>query len=773
MATLNVSTTCVASGNLGLSASATVSAGSQSVGENYTNVNYSYSATRTGWQFTGTTRSNAGSLILVINGSTVVNVALPLSSGSTNGSGVTSGSGSVRVYHNDDGTKTASLSLRIAAGSDPRGANYYWNNSTTATGSLGLTAIPRSSTPSMSAGSAELGSSIMINTNRASSSFTHSLWWSCGSSGWQSIATGVGASYSWSIPYSIANYIASSASGTVSILCRTFNNGNQIGSDKTTSFTATIPGSFVPSISGFSVSEAVSDVKNKFGAYLKGASKLNISFNASGTYSSWITGYSISANGQSWSSNSATSDILASSGNMTIKVTATDSRGRTSSQSADINVLDYSTPSISYFKGIRCNSDGTTNDGGTYLKLQINAGVSNISGNTASWQVGYSTGSDATTWKDLGSLGISFNSTTGVVSGVTFDNNTSYSLRLKVTDKLGNSAESLDTLATEFVLMDFYKSGKGIAFGKVAENDNFEVGMDASFYKPLRAKSSLYAYENFSVRGNLEPWESWSGDGNTEAYALLGTIKINDIYVNGPIEICYTQRGNSTPVSLYIRFAPINNTDPDISIFRYDGDCFGAYICKMATSTWNVYINKSEAWDGIGILYWSTGYLYGRVSFARSLSNISSLPSGGFWAVSSVKTLLIDKFFPVGSIYLTYNNNNPGNFIGGTWVQFGQGRTLVGEGTGNDGSTSMPFGANSTGGAYKNTHNHYQTNSFDGASGYMSVSAEVPRSRTKQANRMNFNGGVARSVTREDSTYNETINIVQPYIVIYFWRRTA
>ena len=36
--------------------------------------------------------------------------------------------------------------------------------------------------------------------------------------------------------------------------------------------------------------------------------------------------------------------------------------------------------------------------------------------------------------------------------------------------------------------------------------------------------------------------------------------------------------------------------------------------------------------------------------------------------------------------------------------QFGQGRTLIGQGTGNDGSTSMSFTANSTGGSYK--HNH-------------------------------------------------------------------
>lgn len=55
--------------------------------------------------------------------------------------------------------------------------------------------------------------------------------------------------------------------------------------------------------------------------------------------------------------------------------------------------------------------------------------------------------------------------------------------------------------------------------------------------------------------------------------------------------------------------------------------------------------------------------------------------------VSSIKSAM----YPVGSVYITYNNVNPGTFLGGTWERFGQGRTLVGEGTGNDGSTSMSF----------------------------------------------------------------------------------
>jgi hypothetical protein len=44
-------------------------------------------------------------------------------------------------------------------------------------------------------------------------------------------------------------------------------------------------------------------------------------------------------------------------------------------------------------------------------------------------------------------------------------------------------------------------------------------------------------------------------------------------------------------------------------------------------------------------------------------------------------TALVNKMFPVGSIYITAGDTNPGTFLGGTWAQIAAGRTLIGAGT--------------------------------------------------------------------------------------------
>lgn len=147
--------------------------------------------------------------------------------------------------------------------------------------------------------------------------------------------------------------------------------------------------------------------------------------------------------------------------------------------------------------------------------------------------------------------------------------------------------------------------------------------------------------------------------------------------------------------------------------------------------------------------------------------------------VNSIKSAM----YPVGSVYITYNNVNPGTFLGGTWERFGQGRTLVGEGTGNDGSTSMSFTANSTGGSYKHNHiygikvNEYysvtsnlRVRKSDGSwqDGIRDGTGHAYFNNCSQAGNKELN-----TVTYKIESNTSNSGTIQPYIVVFFWRRTA
>jgi len=132
----------------------------------------------------------------------------------------------------------------------------------------------------------------------------------------------------------------------------------------------------------------------------------------------------------------------------------------------------------------------------------------------------------------------------------------------------------------------------------------------------------------------------------------------------------------------------------------------------------------------------------------------------------SVKTEL----YPIGSIYTNASNGiNPGTLLGfGTWVAFGAGKVQVGIDTG---QTEFDT-AEETGGAKTHTlsaaemptHNHDINSGIGyGAGG---LGAGVGRADANSpAALWSFTSGNAGS--------GNAHNNLQPYIVVYMWKRTA
>lgn len=117
-------------------------------------------------------------------------------------------------------------------------------------------------------------------------------------------------------------------------------------------------------------------------------------------------------------------------------------------------------------------------------------------------------------------------------------------------------------------------------------------------------------------------YASFNGNGNSAEYCYLCQIKINETYINDPIIIEIDQRGMGYS-QCHICFAPLNTEDPSLDYIRKTGNP-SWYIIKSDTSTWDVYIKKSEAWDRIRV----TDYInHVNITVTWKCEN-ASLPSG-------------------------------------------------------------------------------------------------------------------------------------------------
>ena len=177
------------------------------------------------------------------------------------------------------------------------------------------------------------------------------------------------------------------------------------------------------------------------------------------------------------------------------------------------------------------------------------------------------------------------------------------------------------------------------------------------------------------------------------------------------------------------------------------------------------------------------------------------------------KTEILDKTYPIGSIYISTSSTNPGNLFGGTWQNYGQGRTLVGI----DSSQSKFATVNATGGnstvklttANLPSHNHSipslsgSTSSsgshshtawvYINQSGYGTTipvnshflewggagwTGDTLYDRNVGSFPTNASGGHTHSITTNASTTGSTgsttaFDVQNPYVVVYMWKRVS
>lgn len=121
--------------------------------------------------------------------------------------------------------------------------------------------------------------------------------------------------------------------------------------------------------------------------------------------------------------------------------------------------------------------------------------------------------------------------------------------------------------------------------------------------------------------------------------------------------------------------------------------------------------------------------------------------------------------YPVGAIYMSTSSTSPETlFGGGTWESFGAGRTLVGV----DPSDADFNASNKTGGAKTHTLTRDQMPSHQHAFNMEPVGAAHSSGTAR-----NVISGSAQKGSVTASGGGDPHNNMQPYITVYFWRRTA
>lgn len=94
-------------------------------------------------------------------------------------------------------------------------------------------------------------------------------------------------------------------------------------------------------------------------------------------------------------------------------------------------------------------------------------------------------------------------------------------------------------------------------------------------------------------------------------------------------------------------------------------------VANAATAFNNIKQSATDAYPGVVELATNAEAQAG-VDTTRAVT-----PAG---AKAAITSSLIGAF-PVGAVYITATNTNPGTFLGGTWTQIAQGRTLIGVGS--------------------------------------------------------------------------------------------
>lgn len=392
------------------------------------------------------------------------------------------GEGSVNVDATDGNAKNITLSCYYAFNDTATSYTPAYGTSRTVSVTATLAAIPRATTPTISASPYTMGTALTINLAPANSTFKHKIGYDFGNLKGQTSGLSIGTNFTaqgntsvtFNPPTSLGNQIPSANSGTCTIYCYTYTSGGTHIGTKSATITINVP-SYTPEINNVTLTG-----NNLLsGVYVQGKSQVTVNAQPKTYYGAGTKSVVAETDGKQYKTLPFTSAVL-SSGNRIVKITFTDTRNKSVTYtSSAFTVYPYSAPEITAFH-LERQADGTT------VIASMSGSISPLNNKNSK---GYSITLNGVT-NYLNVSGYEVNGST-TFTNVPTDN--SLTATAKLADYYTTTSKNA-VLPTVAVTMDFHNSGTGVAFGKVSEHSGYlDVAWNAQFNKYVVAKSTMFS----------------------------------------------------------------------------------------------------------------------------------------------------------------------------------------------------------------------------------------------------------------------------------------
>ena len=310
-----------------------------------------------------------------------------------------------------------------------------------------------------------LGVENTLAVTRYDAAFTHTVTAMCGNTETAVVSKSKETSISWVPPISWAFQNTTGTSVVAVVRIDTYSGSVLVGSNSIT-LTFAIPATVKPS-AALAVTDGAGHL-SKYGYYIQGKSKAAVTVTASGAYGSEVKSIVVSCGSLSGAGDKLSFD-LPDAGQITIKATVTDSRGRSFTASTTITVASYSPPMAAITTVYRSDAEGNEDPDGPYATVVFNAAVVALGGkNSAAYTLQYRV-RKTTAWTSstLDSLDGNY-SPTGEALTVPVSTAQGYEFCIVAKDDFGNVPSSYRTIQVAFALLDADRANRALGLGQRA-----------------------------------------------------------------------------------------------------------------------------------------------------------------------------------------------------------------------------------------------------------------------------------------------------------------